>query len=184
MGMALAGFTKGKLNMPGDHRRTQRARALSIEEVLFAPCSTPTAEIEAIREECADASGESLHDALMDRMRLARHRIRRSQLLVSHQDALLMGGKVQAAPGYADHVVFADPGRVPPAARSRICVEMCSGQAIATNPEGRRPPVRQGESACTAARASGTAPSRTPPSPAGTNVEFKVGAGGLHSVEN
>ena len=28
------------------------------------------------------------------------------QLLVSHQDALLLGGKVQAPPGYADHVVF------------------------------------------------------------------------------
>ena len=34
------------------------------------------------------------------------------QLLVSHQDALLLGGKVQAPPGYADHVVFLYPGAV------------------------------------------------------------------------
>ncbi len=34
------------------------------------------------------------------------------QLLVSHQDALLLGGKVQAPGGFADHVRFLDPGRL------------------------------------------------------------------------
>mgnify|MGYP000922936838 CR=1 FL=1 len=33
------------------------------------------------------------------------------RLLLSHQDALLVGGKVQAPPGWADHVVFLDPAR-------------------------------------------------------------------------
>ena len=32
------------------------------------------------------------------------------ELLVSQQDALLLGGKVQAAPGFADHVRFLLPG--------------------------------------------------------------------------
>ena len=31
------------------------------------------------------------------------------KLLVSQQDALLMGGKVQAAAGFADHVIVRDP---------------------------------------------------------------------------
>ncbi len=31
------------------------------------------------------------------------------KLLVTQQDALLMGGKVQAPAGYADHVVFVHP---------------------------------------------------------------------------
>ena len=31
------------------------------------------------------------------------------ELLMLHQDALLKGGKVQAAPGFADHVTFEDP---------------------------------------------------------------------------
>ena len=51
------------------------------------------------------------------------------QLLVSHQDALLMGGKVQAPHGYADHVVFLHP-ELCEKCGARICIEACSGQAI------------------------------------------------------
>ena len=58
------------------------------------------------------------------------------QLLVSHQDALLMGGKVQAPPGYADHVRFIYPDFCERCA-TKLCIEMCSGQAITRGPRRR-----------------------------------------------
>ena len=51
------------------------------------------------------------------------------KLLVTQQDALLMGGKVQAMPGFADHVVFRDAGLCV-ACVEKTCVAMCSGQAL------------------------------------------------------
>jgi len=56
-------------------------------------------------------------------------------LLVSHQDVLLMGGKVQAPAGYADHVVFRDI-EVCRRCGNKLCVEMCSGQAITRSVAG------------------------------------------------
>ena len=53
------------------------------------------------------------------------------KLLITHQDALLVGGKVQAAAGYADHVLFIDP-QLCQRCGARTCIEMCSGQAITT----------------------------------------------------
>ena len=55
----------------------------------------------------ARPSGMAAHDALMERAGWPAIRYD-GQLLMSHQDALLMGGKVQAAPGYPDHVRFID----------------------------------------------------------------------------
>jgi len=52
-----------------------------------------------------------------------------SRLLVTQQDALLMGGKVQAMPGFADHVVF-DDKEVCVVCEEKTCIAMCSGQAI------------------------------------------------------
>jgi NAD-dependent dihydropyrimidine dehydrogenase PreA subunit len=57
------------------------------------------------------------------------------QLLVSHQDALLMGGKVQAAPGYADHVRFVYPDFCERCV-SKMCIEMCSDQTITAGAGG------------------------------------------------
>ena len=57
------------------------------------------------------------------------------RLLVTHQDALLMGGKVQAMPGFADHVVFLDKRRCI-ACEEKTCIAMCSGQAITLGPDG------------------------------------------------
>ena len=55
-------------------------------------------------------------------------------MLVSHQDALLIGGKVQAPPGFADHVRFIYPDFCERCV-GKMCIEMCSGQAITA---GRR----------------------------------------------
>ncbi len=95
------------------------------------------------------------------------------RLIVTHQDALLMGGKVQAAPGYADHVRIKEPGLCRNC-RARICVSMCSGQAITSAADegiafDREKCVHCG--ACVWNCAS-------------SNLELRAGAGGLHSVEN
>jgi electron-transferring-flavoprotein dehydrogenase len=95
------------------------------------------------------------------------------RLLVTHQDALLMGGKVQAAPGYADHVRFADPALCDPC-RTQLCVAMCSGQAITPAPDGGVAFDREKCVHCGACLWN--CPQH--------NVEFTAGVGGLHSVEN
>jgi electron-transferring-flavoprotein dehydrogenase len=48
---------------------------------------------------------------------------------MSHQDALLVGGKAQAPPGFADHVAFVYPDFCE-RCNARICVGICSGQAV------------------------------------------------------
>jgi electron-transferring-flavoprotein dehydrogenase len=93
--------------------------------------------------------------------------------MVSHQDALLMGGKVQAAPGFDDHVEVRDPHRCEQCADKR-CVLMCSGQALAML-DGPAPGFDREKcvfcGACLWNCSEG-------------NIAFRVGAGGLHSNEN
>ena len=57
------------------------------------------------------------------------------RLLVTQQDALLLGGKVQAMPGFADHVLFKDPALCRTCGE-KTCVAMCSGQAITQGEDG------------------------------------------------
>lgn len=177
LGMGIAGFTGGKYNMCGDHRRPHE-RVPSLE-TAYCP-QIPAAELKAMREEC-QAKGESLHDAIMDRIGWPRIEYD-GQLLVSHQDALLLGGKVQAPFGYADHVAFADPDACR-ACGEKICIEMCSGQAITMNPDDGVPLFDREK--CVYCGACLWNCSKPHPSDAEkTNVEFRAGAGGLHSAEN
>jgi electron-transferring-flavoprotein dehydrogenase len=101
------------------------------------------------------------------------------RLLVTQQDALLMGGKVQAMPGFADHVRFID-AELCVTCMEKSCVAMCSGQAITLGSEGvpafeREKCVHCGACLWNCAHA-----------PVGktSNVEFSAGAGGFHSAEN
>ena len=177
LGMALTGFTDGKLNMPGDHRRPHE-RVPSIEEV-YAP-RIPAGELTALREQC-QAKGESLHDAIMDRVGWPRIEYD-GKLLISHQDALLLGGKVQAPSGFADHVVFVDHA-ICRNCQEKICIEMCSGQAITANPEDGVPLFDREKCVhCGACLWNCSKPHPTDPEK--SNVEFRAGAGGLHSAEN
>jgi electron-transferring-flavoprotein dehydrogenase len=89
------------------------------------------------------------------------------QLLVSHQDALLIGGKVQAPAGVADHVKFVDQRLCKNC--GRLCVQMCSGEAIQASSFDRERCVYCG--ACT-----WNCPY--------DNLRLEAGAGGLHSAEN
>jgi electron-transferring-flavoprotein dehydrogenase len=103
------------------------------------------------------------------------------KLLVSHQDALLMGGKVQAPAGCADHVVFLHPA-VCQQCTVRICIDACSGQAITPGPDGVPAFEREKCVYCGACLWNCSQP--RPGDPAKANIEFRTGAGGLHSAEN
>jgi electron-transferring-flavoprotein dehydrogenase len=174
LGMALAGMTEGRLTV-GPEPVAPHERLGTIEEYWAG--RIPADELLRIRKACEE-KGTSLHAALMARAGWPEIPFD-GQLLVTHQDALLMGGKVQAPAGYADHVVFRDPGTCQ-ACGARTCIEVCSGQAI--TPGERGVPAFDREKCvfcgaclwnCTQAGEDGT-----------TNLAFRAGAGGLHSAEN
>ncbi|MCX6624803.1 MAG: 4Fe-4S ferredoxin, partial [Acidobacteria bacterium] len=176
VGMALSGFTKGLINMPGSAEEPYEKIPTPYE---FYRGRIDDHEIAKIREECT-ARCVPLHDALMERAGWPAIEYD-GQLLVSHQDALLMGGKVQAPAGYADHVVFLDP-TLCKSCGSQVCVEICSAEAIAPGPEGapvfdREKCVHCGACLWNCTRALADDSGRT-------NLEFRAGAGGFHSVEN
>jgi electron-transferring-flavoprotein dehydrogenase len=134
-GMALAGFTGGRLFMPGKPRPMPDAHGYEAKQWPPIPYD--------------------------------------GQLLVSHQDALLLGGKVQAPPG-EDHVKFRDPELCSQCA-AKLCIEMCSGQAIAAVDGGGVPSFDR-EKCVHCGACLWNCESQ--------NVTFAAGAGGLHSSEN
>jgi electron-transferring-flavoprotein dehydrogenase len=175
LGMALAGATGGRLSLgempphPAEKIRTVEA---------FYEGRIPAEEIARVRRDC-EASGVPLHDALMDLAGWPAVPLDGS-LLVSQQDALLVGGKVQAPPGYADHVVFARPERCAACGR-KVCFEICSAEAIRPGEGGvptfdREKCVHCGAClwSCTE-RLDGTDE---------VNLQLRAGTGGLHSAEN
>jgi electron-transferring-flavoprotein dehydrogenase len=170
IGMALAGLTGGRF-APA---LCPAGRGLpSLEESCGGRISS--SELKLIKEECA-SNGTSLHDRIMDRCGWPQIPMD-GKLLFSHQDALLLGGGVQAAPGYANHVIFRRP-ELCRECETKLCVEMCSGQAITRGEDGvpafdREKCVYCGACLwnCEAGGARG-------------NVEFNAGAGGLHSALN
>ena len=100
---------------------------------ITAAASRPR-KSQQLRKECA-IKGVSLHGALMQRVRLAGDPLRRPVARLA-PGRLLLGGKVQAPPGYADHVVFLYP-ELCERCGTRICIELCSGQAITPGPRRR-----------------------------------------------
>ena len=153
MGMALTGLTNGKFSL-GKEPIQPWKRLPSVEDYYAGRLSRE--EIAEIREECR-AKNASLHGALMDKVGWPAIPFD-GHLLVSHQDALLMGGKVQAPNGYADHVVFLHP-ELCEKCGARICIEACSGQAIYPGETGV--PAFDQRNASIAARVCGTAHRRT-----------------------
>ena len=97
IGMALAGLTGGTMGVAGKippaHRQIGNSKAgLKLKGAA----------------ELALADGRPLHDALLTARGWPEIPFD-GRLLMTQQDALLLGGKVQAMPGFADHVVFVDP---------------------------------------------------------------------------
>ncbi|MBP5321850.1 MAG: 4Fe-4S ferredoxin [Kiritimatiellae bacterium] len=103
-------------------------------------------------------------------------------LLMSQQDALFKGGKVQAAGGFADHVTVEDPALCA-ACKTHTCVEICSAQALTPGEDGGVPAfdrekcVHCGACIWSCSQASATNADRS-------NIIFSAGSGGLHSNEN
>jgi electron-transferring-flavoprotein dehydrogenase len=175
LGMALAGATGGRLSLGEEPAHpAEKVRTL---EAFYAGKLAPE-EIARVRREC-EAKGVPLHDALMELAGWPAVPLD-GNLLVTHQDALLVGGKVQAPAGYADHVTFARPELCKACGR-KVCFEICSAEAIRPGEGGvpsfdREKCVHCGAClwSCTE-RLDGTDE---------VNLQFRAGTGGLHSAEN
>ena len=171
LGMALAGLTRGRLslsaNVPPAHKQIRRIPAKSLADLKRREAAMLAME-----------DGRPLHDALMTARGWPEIEFD-GRLLISHQDALLMGGKVQAMPGFADHVVFKNAGMCV-GCDEKTCIAMCSGQAITLGPEGL--PVFEREK-CIHCGGCLWNCSSSPDGQHG-NIEFRAGSGGLHSAEN
>ncbi|MEI6781043.1 MAG: 4Fe-4S ferredoxin [Verrucomicrobiota bacterium] len=176
VGMALAGLTNGRVTLNGEPVPPYK-RIPTIEEYYRG--RIPEAEIQQLRKECA-IKGVSLHSTLMQRCGWPAIPYD-GQLLMSHQDALLLGGKVQAPPGYADHVVFLYP-ELCERCGTKICIELCSGQAIAPGTGGVPAFDREKCVHCGACYWNCAQP--IPGDPERMNIAFRAGTGGLHSAEN
>ena len=150
-GMGLAGLTGGRLSLPAH---------------------IPPAPKQIRRLGAYGKAGLKLREA-------AALAVADGRLLVTQQDALLMGGKVQAMPGFADHVVFLDRQRCI-SCQEKTCIAMCSGQALTLGDDGAPAFEREKCVHC------GACLWNCAQSPDGerSNIEFMAGAGGLHSGEN
>jgi len=174
LGMALAGFSRGKLAIPARSESPNKTGS-SLNEAFGGRISA--AELKCMTDN-AITHGLPLHDQIMNRCGWPEIPLD-GKLLVSQQDALLMGGSVQAPPGFANHVVFVRP-EVCRNCEPKLCVEMCSGQAITRGEDGVPSFDREKCVFCGAclwncrAEANGHA----------SNVDFRAGAGGLHSALN
>ncbi len=171
IGMAITGLTGGRVTPAA-----RPPRKMPSLEKAYGSRIAP-AELKQMQEECA-AKGTSLHDCIMDRCGWAQIPMD-GKLLISHQDALLMGGGVQAAPGYANHVTFRRP-ELCRACETKLCVEMCSGQAITRGEDAVPAFDREKCVYCGACLWNCPANSDDPHG----NIEFNAGAGGLHSALN
>lgn len=177
LGMGLTGLTKGKINFECQPKRPYE-RIPSLEKYYRGRISSE--ELNKIRKDCREA-GIPLHDALMEKAGWPVIPFD-GKLLVSHQDALLIGGKVQAPGGYADHVVFLYP-HICEKCETKICIEGCSGQAIMPG-ENKGVPSFDREKCihCGACLWNCAYPAEN--NLEKSNIRFSSGAGGLHSAIN
>jgi len=177
MGTGMTGMTNGTLNLAVES--CPPAQRIPTVESYYAGRVAPDKLAEAV-ENCAK-SKQPLHDTLM---RLAGwpEIPFDGTLLMSHQDVLLKGGKVQAAAGFADHMTFADPALCA-TCRERTCIEICSAQALMPGEEGA-PPEFDREKCIHCGACTWSCSKALPQDPERANIEFGAGSGGLHSNEN
>ncbi len=170
VGMALAGLTGGTLSLSAD-RKPAHAQ---IRGAAYTPDEFERHRAFAI----AQQHGLPFHDALLSARGWPEIPLD-GRLLVSQQDALLTGGKVHAAPGFADHVRFNDI-RQCASCDEKTCIAMCSGQAITLGPDNipafeREKCIHCGACLWNCAKSADGQHS---------NIKFRAGSGGLHSAEN
>ena len=178
MGTGMTGITNGSLNLSIEScPPSQRIPAL--ESVCATGRIAPDKLAEAI-ETCAKAK-QPLHDALMTLAGWPGIPFD-GTLLMSHQDVLFKGGKVQAAGGFADHVTFAKP-ELCATCRERTCIEICSAQALMPGEAGATPEFDR-EKCIHCGACIWSCSKALPEDPERANIEFAAGSGGLHSNEN
>ncbi|MGA9072054.1 MAG: hypothetical protein WB424_17455 [Terracidiphilus sp.] len=171
IGMALAGLSHGKLSLgahiPPAHKQIR-------------PFASESKEGRQLKQaiSLATVEGRSFHEALLTARGWPEIPLD-GRLLVTQQDALLLGGKVQAMAGFADHVLFKDFSLCKECGE-KTCVAMCSGQAITQGEDGLPAFEREKCIHC------GACLWNCGQSPDGehSNIAFRAGSGGLHSAEN
>ena len=173
IGMGLAGLSGGAFSWPGNPL-PPHARFPNVED--YYKGRFPEKKIAEACQQSA-LTGQGLHDSLMDMAGWPKIELD-GKLFVSHQDALLMGGKVQAPAGFADHVILLKPDLCVDCGQ-KVCVDMCSGQALTLSEGGTIAFEREKCVHCGAClwNCTGLVNGHT-------NIEFHAGAGGLHSAEN
>lgn len=177
IGMGMTGMTGGALNLGGEIKAPYQ-RIGSLEDYCKGFVSA-----ERIAEIKKDAltRGIAMSDAVMDELGWPQIQLD-GKLLVSQQDALLMGGKVQAQPGFADHVVSLD-AKLCANCSPQLCVEICSGQALSYSEGGGVPQFDREKCVhCGACMWNCTKPLQ--PGGERCNIDFRSGSGGFHSAEN
>jgi len=177
IGTAMAGLTGGRLHLGG---RIQRPKDHVPTLEAYYRDRIGESELAEIRK-TSEARAAALHDALMDRVGWPEIPLD-GQLLVSQQDALLMGGKVQAPGGYADHLSFYDNATCEQCS-VKICIEACSGQAIMTDPDGGIP-LFDREKCVHCGACLWNCSQSHPTDPERGNVNLQASTGGFHSAEN
>lgn len=182
IGMGLSGLSGGLINMPGKAKLLSE-RLPSLEEYYKGRISAE--EIAQIKKECAIKS-LPVHDALMDKAGWPRIEFD-GKLLISQQDALILGGKVQAAEGFADHVSFLSSETCEKCS-SKLCVEICSAQAISqgdSKADGSSGAPKFDREKCIHCGACmWNCPEALKDNPEKGNLKFRAGSGGLHSAIN
>ncbi len=175
-GMGLTMMSGGKLKLKTKVKAAHE-RAENLQD--FYKGRIPSEEVKRIQNE-SYAKGQAASDALMTRAGWPEIPYD-GQLLLSHQDALFAGGKVQAAPGYKDHVVFLFP-YLCETCENKLCIEICSGQAITPGENGI--PEFDREKCIHCGACMWNCVKTIPGDSTKTNISFQAGSGGLHSVEN
>lgn len=175
-GMGLTMISGGKFKLKTKVKATHE-RSANLEE--FYKGRIPAEEVKRIQNE-SYIKGVAASDALMTRAGWPEIPYD-GQLLMSHQDALFAGGKVQAAAGYKDHVVFLFP-HLCETCDNKLCIEICSGQAITPGEDGI--PEFDREKCIHCGACMWNCVKTIPGDPTKTNISFQAGSGGLHSVEN
>lgn len=177
IGMGLTGMTRGHLNIPAAIKRPYE-RVPTLED--YCRGRIPAEEREKIKQE-AKAKGVPAYQGIMDRLGWPQIPFD-GKLLVSQQDVLLVGGKVQAAAGFADHVKFLSP-ELCENCHPQLCAEMCSAQAIEPG-EGGGIPRFDREKCVHCGACMWNCIRRRENDSERTNIDFSAGSGGLHSAEN
>jgi electron-transferring-flavoprotein dehydrogenase len=170
IGMALAGLTGGRFSL--------RAKTPPPQKHGASPIAGLDPTKLATLAQAALAGGRPLHDALLSARGWPEIELD-GRLLVTQQDALLIGGKVQASPGFADHVTFPDT-QLCAACIQKTCISMCSGQAIKLGADGLPAFEREKCVHCGACLWNCIQTEQGPRA----HIDFRAGAGGLHSAEN